>query len=155
MDEMNVKNDTNQEKDREKTRDQLDELLTLARTRISGLEESLSAKEVEMATLQAAVRSLESKLKSSETDLAGAVEGYRTMVTRANTDILPELIAGKTLPEIESSLRQARAIVDRVKQGLEAGRDGDRYPAGMPERGDLNVSLSARDKITRGISVPR
>ncbi len=104
------------------------------------------------ALLQADKAGLEARVKSLDAELAAAVASYRALAVQANPDVLPELVAGATVAEIEASVQRAREIVARVKQGVAAELSRERFPAGAPERGSGGAELSPREKIQRGIT---
>jgi len=129
-----------------------DKELAQAKARIAELEGALAGKDDEIASLTRSQANLEAKVKDLNSSLAEAVSGYRTMVVQTNPDVLPELINGETVAALGESLRQAKALVGKVREGLEAELSRARFPAGSPERGRGDVDLSPIEKIQRGIS---
>ena len=115
------------------------------------LEQALASKESEIAGLKHNNAALDESVQELRSSLAAAVSGYRDVVAGANPDIPPELIAGDSLEAIGASLRQARELVGKVKQGIEADLSLGRFPAGAPERGRVETELSPREKIEKGI----
>ena len=62
------------------------------------------------------------------------------------------MIPGGTVDAVNESLGSARALVDRVKQGIEAEAFMTKVPAGAPQRAPLDLSvLSPREKIQYAI----
>ena len=122
-----------------------DARLSQAEARITELEQGMAERDSELA------KSAET-LSTLKNSLAQAVASYRAQVVKANPDILPELITGDSLEAIDQSLASARALIFRVKQGLEAEVAKSRVPAGAPQRTmpDLSV-LSPREKIQYAI----
>ncbi|MDO8569064.1 MAG: hypothetical protein Q7R57_10195, partial [Dehalococcoidales bacterium] len=89
---------------------------------------------------------------SSGKSLSQAVAGYKSLVIQSNPGMLPELINGNTVDEVDESLKNARAIIDRVRQELEAEASRTRVPAGAPQRSPFDLStLSPREKIQYAI----
>jgi hypothetical protein len=66
------------------------------------------------------------------------------------------MVSGETVAALDQSLAQAKSLVSRVKQGLEAEIKLARVPAGAPPRlpPDLS-SLSSREKIQYSIGGSR
>lgn len=112
----------------------------------------MAQKDREILVLKTNLEGLEAKVKNLDEALAAAAGSYRTLVVQGNPDILPELITGASVTEIEESVKRAQEIVARVKKGVETELARDRFPAGAPERGGNEANLSPRDKIQRGIS---
>ncbi|ACZ61455.1 hypothetical protein DhcVS_294 [Dehalococcoides mccartyi VS] len=83
-----------------------------------------------------------------ETELRLAVESYRRLMVEQNPEVIPELISGQTVEEINSSLDLSRKLVARVKQSLEKEAVLARVPLGQASRQKPDFSsLSAREKI--------
>ena len=77
---------------------------------------------------------------------------YKEIVVQANPGVLAEMITGDTIEEVNESLKNARAIMERVRQEMEAEAARTRIPAGAPQRAPLDLSaLSAREKIQYAI----
>ncbi len=84
--------------------------------------------------------------------LKEAVAGYRDLTAQANPDVPSELIGGDSISAIAESLKKAKLLVEKVKQGIQASAASERFPAGAPERGGVEVDLSPREKIERGVA---
>lgn len=122
------------------------------KARLSESESRLKEKEAEALALRSEAAGLQERVRQLDGMLAAAVEKYRAAVVQASPDLLPEMIKGSSLPEIDESVRQAREVVARVKQELETGKAAARFPAGAPGRGIVPPALSPREKIERGIA---
>jgi hypothetical protein len=84
--------------------------------------------------------------------LPQAVAAYKELVVQANPGVLAELITGDTIDEVNESLENARILMDRVRQEIEAEAAKTRVPAGAPQRAPLDLSaLSPREKIKYAI----
>ena len=117
---------------------QQDEALANARARITELEQALAESE--------------EALKVTTDSLAQAVASYQTMVTHANPEVPEELISGDSIESVNLSLEEAKSLISRVKQGLEAEVQASRVPAGAPQRTPPDLSaLSSREKIHYGV----
>ena len=116
------------------------------------LEQALAGKESEIAALKQALAEAERKLADLGNDLAQAVASYKALVVQTNPGVLAELITGDTVDEVNESLKNAQALVDRVRQEMEAEASKTRIPAGAPQRAPLDLSaLSPREKIKYAI----
>ena len=121
-------------------------------TVISKLEQALADRDVEIAALKQAVTETESKITELSGALAQAVAEYKTLVVQSNPGILAELITGETVDEVNESLKKARALIEKVKQEMEAETAKTRVPAGAPQRMPMDLSaLSPREKIQYAI----
>ena len=123
---------------------------------IAELEQALAAKDGEIDALKQAIAESEQKLAQMNESLSQAVASYKELVVAANPDIPSELIAGDTVEEIDEALRKAQALIDKVKQGIEAEASRTRVPTGAPQRSPLDLSvLSPREKIQYAIGGKR
>ena len=116
------------------------------------LEQSLATKDSEIATLKQALDEATRKLAELGQVLAQAVASYKALVVQANPGVLAELITGDTVEAVDASLKNARALVDRVRLEMEAEASRTRIPAGAPQRTPLDLSaLTPREKIQYAI----
>ncbi len=150
----------------EATREEMEKLKqergTLAReleskdATITELEQAVSGKESELVTLKEALVESDRKLTDVNNSLAQAVASYKGLVVEANPEVPAEMVTGDTIAEIDESLENARSLVDRVRQGIEAETSRIKVPVGAPQRGtpDLSV-LSPREKIQYAIGGKR
>lgn len=116
--------------------------------RITALETTLAERDAEITGLRQTGMDLEEKCRRLGESFAGAVTGYRTMVVKTNPEVPEELVGGETPEAIDASLESAKALVSRVRQGLEAEISRIKVPAGAPERSTPDLSsLSPAEKI--------
>jgi hypothetical protein len=81
-----------------------------------------------------------------------AVISYKTLITKANPDVLPEMLTGESIEDLDASLGKARELIGKIKTGLETQNKAARVPAGAPQRGAPDTSsLSPREKIRLGM----
>jgi chromosome segregation ATPase len=133
------------------TTNELTTALAEVQTRVTDLEKVIAHKDDEIATLIQSKDSLDGKIHSLNRSLAEAVSGYRTMVVQANPEIPAEMVIGDTVEAIVESMKQARALVNKVRKNLETDLLATHFPAGAPERGTPVLDLSPREKIRQGI----
>ena len=106
----------------------------------------------EAVGLKQALVESEEKLAAISHSLVEAVATYKEMVAQSNPEVLEELITGDTIEAINESLENAKALVNRVKQGLETEIASVKVPAGAPIRTPPDLSaLSPREKINYAI----
>ena len=123
---------------------------------IARLEQAVADKDSEVVALKQAVADAEEKLTDLSNALSQAVASYRAMVVESNPGALAELITGDTIDEVNESLKNARVLVDRVRQEMEAEASKTKVPAGAPQRAPLDLSaLSPREKIQYAIGGER
>ena len=116
------------------------------------LEQALAGKDSEIVALRKALDEAEQKLVELGQALSQAVASYKALVVQANSGVLAEMITGDTVEEVNESLKNAQALVDRVRQEMEAEVSKTRVPAGAPQRAPLDLSaLSPREKIKYAI----
>lgn len=120
------------------------------------LEEVLAGRDAEVAGLKQTIAESEGKLAHINDLLSQAVASYRELVVTANPEIPPELITGDSVDSVDESLQSARALVEKVKQGIEEETSRTRVPAGAPQRAPVDLSvLSPREKIEYAIGGKR
>jgi ABC-type iron transport system FetAB permease component len=74
----------------------------------------------------------------------------------ANPGVLAEMITGESIEAINKSLENAKALIERVRQEIEAEASRTRIPSGAPQRTPLDLSvLSPREKIQYAIGGKR
>jgi predicted RNase H-like nuclease (RuvC/YqgF family) len=116
------------------------------------LEQDLAAKESEIAALKKELDGLRQALDERDKTIAQAVADYKETVIEANPGLPPELIAGDTIAALKWALKNARAVVDKVRQDMDAAAAKTRIPAGAPQRLAPDLSgLSPREKIQQGL----
>jgi hypothetical protein len=119
---------------------------------VARLEQALAGKDAETAALKQSLDEAKGALDEMGKTLVRAVSAYKELIIQGNPGLLAELINGDTIEAVDESLRQARALVERVRQELEAEAARTRVPAGSPQRAPLDLSgLSAREKIQYAI----
>jgi uncharacterized protein (DUF3084 family) len=116
------------------------------------LEQALAGKDSEIVALKQALDEAERKVADLGKALAQAVASYKALLVQSNPGVLADLITGDTVEEVNESLKNAQALVDRVRQEMEAEASKTRIPAGAPQRTPLDLSaLSPREKIQYAI----
>ena len=119
---------------------------------IMKLEQALAAKDGEIVNLKKELDEAERALEEVGKALTQAVAAYKEMVVEANPGVLAELITGGTIEEVNESLKNARALMEKVRQEIESEAAKTRVPAGAPQRTQPDLSgLSAREKIQYAI----
>jgi chromosome segregation ATPase len=130
--------------------------LSLANTRGKELEQTVASLESEVATLKQSGLESEQKLAEASSALSRAVASYKARIVEANPEIPADLITGDTIEAIDDSLENARFLISKVREGLEAELKIIRIPAGAPPRAPIDLSgLSPREKIQYGIGGKR
>ena len=133
-----------------------DEALAAKEQRIAELEGELTARDDQIAAQNQSAAELEQKLSALEESLAQAVASYRALAVKYNPGVPEEQIAGDSIEEVDRSLAGAQALINRVRQELEAEMAAARIPAGAPQRTPADLSgLSPRDKIQYAIGERR
>ncbi len=125
-----------------------DEALASKNARITELEQALAGKDEQITALTQSAAELEQKLAEQEESLAQAISSYRALAVKYNPGVPEEQVTGDSIEEIDASLASAQALINRVRQELEAEIAAARIPAGAPQRTPADLSaLSPRDKI--------
>jgi len=126
--------------------------LEAGKATIGRLEQALAARDGEIGELKRSLDDLKNQASVLDGDLARAVAAYRELTLRANPGVLSEFITGDTIEAVNESLKNARALVDRVRREIEEEASQTRVPAGAPQRSSPDVSaLSPREKIQRAL----
>ncbi len=116
------------------------------------LEQEITAKESEITALKKELDELKQKLDEMGKTIAQAVAAYKEVMVQANPGLPAELITGDTIEAVKESVKNARAIMEKVRQEMEAEAAKTRIPAGAPQRTSPDLSgLSAREKIQQGL----
>ena len=127
---------------------QKDDELAKANVYLIELEQAVASKDDEIVALKQAEADLEERLTAMSNSLAEAVASYKAMVIQANPEVIEELVSGDTIESINESLGQAKTLISKVRQGVEAEISLTKVPAGAPERTLPDLSaLSPREKI--------
>lgn len=114
--------------------------------------EALTKAGARITELEAAISESEARLKLSNDSLSRALTSYRRLVIEASPEVPEELISSDSLEAINQSIQQAKGLISRVKQGLEAEIEAARVPVGAPPRMPPDLSaLSPREKIQYGV----
>jgi len=96
------------------------------------------------------------RFDATNQSLAEALANYKAMVVESNPEVPAELISGDRIEAVNESLRQAKDMISRVRQGLEAEILAVKVPVGAPPRMPPDLSaLSPRDKIQYAIGGKR
>jgi predicted RNase H-like nuclease (RuvC/YqgF family) len=158
--------DTEKEQEKNETVDGESETIDGLRRESEVLAEAVKSRDAAIVRLEDVIREKESEIDSlkSERDelkqaldeagqaVALAVAAYKEMVVQANPGLPAELITGDTIEAVKESVENARAIMDRVRQEMEAAAARTRVPAGAPPRAPLDFTgLSPREKIQQGL----
>jgi len=123
-----------------------------AEERVHELETEVSNKTSRITELESLAKENGDKVGTLDGSLKKAISSYKALITASNPDILPELISGETIEDLDSSLNKARELIGKVKTNLDQQAQKKRIPAGAPPRREADGSgLSAREKIQRGI----
>jgi len=110
--------------------------------------------EERVKTLEQSLKEATGKIESLETNLMQAVHSYREILVKHNPQILPEMIEGPTVEALESSLKRAEELIEKVKDNLNTQSASTRIPTGAPLRGENNAgSMSAWEKIRAGLGM--
>ena len=93
------------------------------------------------------VKAQEAATQELQGNLTEAIDKYRQALLQQHPQIPADLVKGNTVAELDSSLEQAQAVVDKVKQHL-----AERVPAGAPQRSGISISsMSPGEKIIYGL----
>lgn len=105
----------------------------------------------ELDAAQAALQTLTAERDAARQDYATAVARYRQQVIAAHADIVPDLVAGQTIEEVDSSLERAKSAFASLRERIV----GQATPLGGAPRQIIAEDLSALSpeaKIAVGLS---
>jgi chromosome segregation ATPase len=111
-----------------------DEQLAAKEQRIAELEQALTEKDEQLAALTQSAAELEQRLTEREESLTQAIASYRALAVRYNPGLPEEQVTGDSIEEIDASLARAQALINRLRQELEAEMAAARIPAGAVVR---------------------
>jgi chromosome segregation ATPase len=110
----------------------------------------------EVHRLAGAASVLQSQMDAAGEQTRAATARYRELALRAEPGVLPELVAGDTIDDIDASLASARALAGRIRAQIEAESQAARVPAGAPERrGPDFRAMTPEQKIRYGLQQRR
>jgi predicted RNase H-like nuclease (RuvC/YqgF family) len=116
------------------------------------LEQERAERDSEIASLKQAMEEAESRIDELGEALAKAVAAYREQVIQGNPGVPADMVTGETVEEIDESVKKGLALVEKVRQEMEAEAAKTRIPGGAPPRTPIDLSgLSAREKIRYAI----
>ncbi|HEY98413.1 MAG TPA: hypothetical protein G4O16_09575 [Dehalococcoidia bacterium] len=116
------------------------------------LERERAERDSEIAALKEAMADAESRINEVNENLAQAIAAYKEQVIQGNPGVPADMIIGETVEEIDESLKKALALIEKVRQEMEAEASKMRIPGGAPQRTPVDLSgLSAREKIQYAI----
>jgi DNA repair exonuclease SbcCD ATPase subunit len=119
---------------------------------VTRLELEKAAYEGEIAEMKSAAEDAEAKIGELGEALRKAVAAYREQVIQDNPGVLADMISGESIEEIDESLQQAMAVIEKVKQEVKEEVARTRVPGGAPQRTPMDLSgLSPRVKIRYAI----
>ena len=118
-------------------------------TAITELEQVIATRDRDIVTLAAEKEALGVSIKAESQgaidDLTDsynrAVSAYKKAAAQANPVIPAEIITGDTIEAVDQSLESAKALVDQVRQSLEADITAGKVPAGA--QGHLHAQIGA------------
>ena len=117
-------------------------------TAILGLEQSMAEKDSELTSLKQTVAESDRRIAELNDALTVAVSSYKERVIEQSPAVLAELVTGNTIEEVNESVENARSLMARVRQEMEAEVSRTRVPTGAPQRAPVDLSsLSPREKI--------
>lgn len=116
------------------------------------LEQERAERDGEFASLKQAREEAKTRIDELGGALAQAVAAYREQVIQGNPGVPADIITGETVEEIDEAVKRALALVEKVRQEMEAEAAKTRIPGGAPPRIPIDLSgLSAREKIRYAI----
>ena len=114
----------------------------------SALAGSLQQAQAELQQAYAIINEREREVAGLQEELGLAIDKYRDALLSSAQEVPQELVQGQTITEIEASMSEARQMVERIRNQLEAQTASQRVPAGAPARSGPDVSaLSPQEKI--------
>jgi chromosome segregation ATPase len=126
--------------------------LESSRNAIDKLEQALAYRDSEIVELKTSLDTVKADSNNLSKTLAEAVSAYRELVLQTNPGILAEFITGNSVDEVNDSLKNAREVVERVRQEIDIDVSRTKVPAGAPQRIPLDISaLSPREKIRHAL----
>ena len=128
------------------------EELAEAIDRINELEQQVAGKDEQLSVLKQAEADFEERMANISSSLSEAVAAYKDLVVQSTPEVLEELITGDSIEAVNESVNQAKALVSRVREGVEAQISLIKVPSGAPGRIAPDFSgLSPREKIQYAI----
>ena len=122
-------------------------------TSAEALDQRVAELEAEATQLRAALEERDIAMSRLQGQATSAVAKYRDALLSASSEVPQELVAGQTIEEIDTSMAQARQMVERIRNQIEAQTASERVPSGVPLRSAPALSsLSPAAKIAYGLT---
>ena len=104
--------------------------------------------EGQVSQLRANLEERDAELALLREQMSSSTARYRTALLSGAPEVPEELVHGDTVEELDASLVEARAVVEKVAQRLGSQVASEQVPAGSPPRRppDL-VAMSPHEKI--------
>jgi len=119
----------------------------------AGLQAALASRDNRIAELETALNGLQEQAAGMAASHRQAVTAYARLASAAVPGILPEMVTGETIEEVDASLARARSLIERVREEIEAGLTHEAVPAGAPPRQTAPVTgFTAAEKIRYAVS---
>ncbi len=117
------------------------------------LDQRVVELEAEATQLRAALEERDIDMSRLQGQATSAVAKYREALLLASPEVPQELVTGQTIEEIDTSMAQARQMVERIRNQIEAQTASERVPSGAPLRSAPDLSsLSPAAKIAYGLT---
>jgi hypothetical protein len=121
--------------------------------RIAELEAQASVLEQRAQDQEVRLREAEGRLVAAQEQLSQTVARYRNTLLASSGEVPEGLVHGETADEVDASFAQAKEVVRRIRERVEAKLARERVPAGAPTRTGVDLaSLSSREKIAYALS---
>lgn len=115
-------------------------------------ERRIVALEAELAEGRKALAQAQREQEALQAELSLALGKYRASLLAGAPEVPEELVQGESVADVDASFRQAKGLVERVRQQVEATLNRERVPAGAPLRRAADTSaLPPAEKIALGL----
>lgn len=112
----------------------------------------ITALEHELEQLSAARDAAEAEAGDARRTVAVTLGRYRALLLASSDNVPEELVQGDTVDAVDESFRRGRALVERLRNELEAAARQARVPSGTPQRRAADLSgMTPHQKILLGL----
>jgi hypothetical protein len=116
------------------------------------VERAAMVTEVEARAVETAAQLEGLQRQAAEAEARALAAQRRAILAEHAGQVVPELVQGTTVEELETSVEGARAAYTRAVEAARQQLGGTQVPVGAATRGEPSVeSLSALDKITQAL----
>jgi predicted RNase H-like nuclease (RuvC/YqgF family) len=147
---------TELEAERTRNAELMDQATSPLKERITLLETEVTNKTADIEALKTQITEKEKSFSSLQAEVQTSLSAYRELMAKANPLVPADMITGKSIEEINTSVEKAAGYVNFIKDKLGQQSQNSQVPPGSPGRQEPDTStMTSREKINYGLEKAR